>query len=205
MMRCVLILAAILAATAAHAYDDTWHEDTFWSGEYPTGFSVSAETSIPMRAEPDPDAPAALTCVLSKGATYHPWNHARVADDALVFRSYSKKHTYTIKRAYTATLSAYRGDDEKVRFKPGDTWTYLAYLAEGMFLMERGGKLYVGGQDLFEASETTGAPELVSDEWLNLPCANGTRGWLLVREVLGQPGIREANITGYPEAQDLSE
>ena len=52
-MRSVpFVLAAALALTAApafaqsvEAYDDTWHRATFWTGEYPAGFTVLKRVS----------------------------------------------------------------------------------------------------------------------------------------------------------------
>ncbi|MEM8878170.1 MAG: hypothetical protein AAGD23_09915, partial [Pseudomonadota bacterium] len=69
------------------------------------------------------------------------------------------------------------------------------------------GTHYAADQDLFDASrETDGvtsddAPG--ADEWMQLTCANGNSGWLLLRDVADHPGYDQPNIIEYGKAADI--
>jgi hypothetical protein len=197
-----LAVVAAFVPTLAAAYDDSWHVANFWSGEYPGGFGVMADTVVTLSAEPDPDAAIVGECTLPADAVYHPWNHARVEADALAFRSYTLKQPYTVDRDTSVTV--YTEPDwgaVPLSFSAGDVWTFLAYFAEGAFLMEVDGNQYIGDQTLFEVS-TSDAPQDYA-EWMRLTCpGDGVTGWLFLDEVKALPTIGEPNITGYPEAED---
>jgi hypothetical protein len=203
-----LMLVLIAAAHApARAYDSSWHKATGWSGEYPNGFTIARDLTIDIRAMPDPDAPKSVACRLKKGATYHQWNSKRVAADHLEFISFTKIRTYRITDKLTVRLERQAdGRQAAVTFRKGDTWSFLAALAEGSFLMKFNGEVYVAGQDMFARSTEVAKPggdgESDYDEWLGLRCANGAVGWILAGEVKGKPGFGGPNITGYGAARD---
>ena len=96
-----LLATATMFGGGARAYDGTWYRADFWSGEYPAGFTLTADVSIQIRLEPVPDAPPTVRCDLSRNATYHPWNGARIADRKLKFvsrRSFATKSSAITRR-----------------------------------------------------------------------------------------------------------
>ena len=54
--------------------------------------------------------------------------------------------------------------------------------------------------DLREVAETSEKDLL----WINVPCGD-ERGWLLLDDLLAEPGIALTPITGYGEARDLTD
>ena len=96
-----------------------------------------------------------------------------------------------------------------LKFKKGDQYSYLAYGAEGSFLIRFRDTIYIAGQDLAEHSIGVGEPadsnEDTYDEWLKLKCANGAVGWILVGDVQNSPGFTTLNITEYGSASDQSQ
>lgn len=192
-----------LAGPAAAAYDRSWYMADFWGGEYPAGFTISAPVTTMIRAGPDVDLVRSIECTLEAGATYHPWNLARVDSANLRFLTFSMKESYRFTRPTTATLATLEGVDRTMFFAEGEAWTYLAYLGEGNFLLEFAGETLVGDPSVLENSVTASPPtSQAPDEWLGLTCANAATGWLLLREVYDTPGFDVPNITGYGDAAD---
>jgi hypothetical protein len=191
-------------AQAAEAYDDTWYRANFWSGEYPGGFSVAKTTTVALRPTLDPAAEKTISCELPQGATYQPWNNARVEEQGLAFASFTKIATYKLTQPYETTF--YRHDDAsevKVSLKAGDTFRYLVYFGEGAFLMEYDGVQYDGDQDLFEHSEQEGDTNGY-EEWLRINCPNNQWGWLFMGDiVLDEGSFVSPNITEYGTSKDL--
>jgi hypothetical protein len=204
----VVFLPAVGAAGPAFSYDASWYRARGWSGEYPNGFTMAADVTLNIRASPDLDAPKSRSCVVRKGATYHQWNKKRAVSDRLEFISFTKIATYELKAGFTVEVSRESdGRNTTIAFKKGDRWSYLAYLAEGNFLIKFGDTVYVAGQDLYDESTEVEAP-VRSDrstyhEWLKLKCANGTVGWIFFNEIKDTPGFSKANIGGYGVASDL--
>ena len=201
-------------ASPAATYDASWYKIESWGGEYPNGFTMATDITINIRGRPDLDAPKSISCVLRKGATYHPWNDKRVISDRLEFVSFTKIETYELKASSTVELSPQSGDgNTTTEFKKGDRWSYLADLAEGNFLIKFGDKIYIAGQDLYEKSIKVEAPvnsgqksissEKSAHEWLKLKCANDTVGWIFFNEIKNAPGLTGPNIVGYGIAADL--
>ena len=204
----VAFLPAVGAAGPALSYDASWYRAEGWSGEYPDGFTMAMDVTFNIRETPDLDAPKSMSCLLRKGSTYHQWNKKRVVSDRLEFISFTKIATYELKAGFTVEVSRESdGRDTTIEFKKGDRWSYLAYLAEGIFLMKFGEIVYEAGQDLFEKSTEVGAPakseQGMYEEWLKLKCANGAVGWIFVNEIKNAPGFSAANITAYGVASDL--
>jgi hypothetical protein len=197
-------MAAPLPADAG--YDASWYRAHFWSGEYPGGFTVTEPVSIRIRTEPAPESARTIECSLAEKATYHPWNAERVKTDGLEFLSFTRIAEMTVKNDMTVRLATGDGSSEvEARFAAGDKWRYLAYLAEGDFLMEHGGRRLIGNQSLFDNS-TAPWPrqgEETYHEWLKLTCANGAAGWILISEVINLHGIDLPNVIGYGDARDL--
>jgi predicted aspartyl protease len=201
----VLMFAGIVG-TQALAYDDTWYQNKGWSGEYPFGFTVANDTVIDIRETPDPTAPKMISCQLKKGATYHEWNVKRVKSDELEFTSFTKIEPYETKSAFTFDVTR-QSDDRKARlnFSKGDRWFFMAYLAEGYFLLKFKSTVYVADESVI--GKSTKIPAAKSgqrdyDEWLKLKCANGTVGWLFVKEIKNSSGFSVADIEEYGKASD---
>lgn len=73
-------------------------------GEYPNGFTMTANLTIPIRSRTDQAAPKSLPCRLKRGATYHVWTQSRVASDKRQFVSYTRIETYQLKADYKNQL-----------------------------------------------------------------------------------------------------
>jgi hypothetical protein len=200
-------MAAGLAFPAV-AYDASWYRAAGWSGEYPNGFTMTVDVTTNIRANPDPDAPKSQSCFLREGATYHEWNKKRVRSDKLEFVSFTKIATHALKTDYAAHV--WRTPSNRavvIHFKKGDQYQYLAYGAEGTFLIRHKGGIYMADQGLAEKSVEV--PPLIDkennyDEWLKLTCANGARGWILMAEIRNAPGFSEPNIVEYGVARDTT-
>ena len=205
-IRLTVILSLLsLWPSVGLAYDDTWYRLPAWPGEYPDGFTMSADTTVAIRPLPEPGAEPGIPCLLRKHATYHPWNAARVGSDALEFVSFTRIEEYRLKEDHeTYAQTADEATIDMVfDLKKGDRWSYLAHLGEGAFLMKLRGVIYVAGQDLIEvSSRVDGAAEAATDEWLKLTCADGATGWLLFDEIVETPSFGPPNILGYGEAAD---
>jgi hypothetical protein len=169
---------------------------------------MATDVAIDIRGSLDLDAPKSMSCFLRKGSTYHQWNKKRAVSDRLEFISLTKITTYELKASFTVEVSRESdGRNATIEFRRGDRWSYLAYLAEGSFLIKFGDTVYVAGQDLYDESTEVEAPaksdRSTYDEWLKLKCANGTVGWIFFNEIKNSPGFSKANISGYGVAGDL--
>jgi hypothetical protein len=202
-LSATLALAAI-PALAQSTYDEGWYRAPFWSGEYPGGFSVVKTTTVQLRPVLDPAAEKSIACELPLGATYQSWNLGRVEEQGLAFASFTRIADYKMTESFEATV--YRRDDAsevKLALMEGDSWRYLVYLAEGTFLMEHGGVVYDGTQDLFEHAEQIGDTNGY-EEWLRINCPNNQWGWLFMGDIaIDQGQFITPNITGYGESKDL--
>jgi hypothetical protein len=202
----------------AAKYDGTWYRKDFWSGETPDGFTMARDMTINIRATLDPDAPKSVSCVLKKGATYHPWNRERVAADQLEFVSLTRIKTYEVKDGFVAELERRPdGGTAAVEFHKGDRWSFLGGVAEGSILIKTGDTTYVAPAHVFaEKSAEVGSPgggPRSSDqwkdwlswnhEWLRLKCANGAAGWVLYNEIRKNPGFSKARTGAYGNASDM--
>jgi len=191
---------------AAAPYDASWNKSDFWSGEYPHGFTLTEDATIKIRSTLDPKAPRDIDCALKKGATYHPWNAARVDSDGLNFLSYGRLVPYVVTKPVKVIAQTQPGDEEvNLVFKKGDEWIYRTYYAEGMFEMTYKGKIYAADQDLMEASKEKpgqASSDAGPDEWMKLTCANGVTGWLLFADTADQPAYAEPEFSDYGVALD---
>ena len=203
------LVAALFAGAPALAqgleeYDDSWYRASFWSGEYPAGFTVVRDITIQLRPRLDADADKTIACDLPARATYQPWNRERVEEQGLTFVSFTKIGDYKVTKPFEGTF--YRNLDAtevKVSLQPGDTWRYLAYFGEGAFLLEYDEVLYDGGQDLVDHSQQMG-DAAGYHEWLRINCPNNQWGWLFMGDIsLDDDSFVSPNITGYGEARDL--
>jgi hypothetical protein len=204
----VAFLPAVGAAGPAFSYDASWYKAKSWSGEYPNGFTMTADVTISIRGSLDLDAPKSISCALKKGSTYHVWNKKRVVSDRLEFISFTKIETYELEARRAVEVRRKSGGRSTIiEFKKGDRWSYLAYLAEGSFLIKFGNTVYIAGQNLLEKSTEVEAAvkseQSTYDEWLKLKCAHGTVGWIFFNEIKNAPGFSKANISGYGIASDL--
>jgi len=210
-----LVLHAGFAPSLAQAYDSSYYRTDFWGGEYPRGFTMSADKTIAIRSQPDPDSAPTIDCVLEKGATYHPWNEKRTKTSKLEFVTFVRTIDFEIKAPVSILVTDEETrKEETIAFRAGDRWTYLTYYAEGAFRMRFKGVVYSAEQDLFDASwelvdgsrrRDTRETRFEADEWLRLVCANQARGWIFMREIADKPGFEGANVIKYGEAADRTE
>lgn len=192
-------------AQSVPAYDEAWHRGSFWSGEYPGGFTVLKDVTVQLRPALDPQAEKSIACDLPAKATYQAWNAKRVTEQGLAFVSFTEIDEMKVTTDYEAVL--YREDDYSevsVAFAPGDQWRYLAYFAEGTFLMEHEGVRYSGDQSLVDVSEAVRPGERGYDEWLRINCPNNQWGWLFMGDVVvDDVTFASPNITEYGASADL--
>ncbi len=173
----LLVLASFVfsSALALAAYDQTWYQANFWSGEYPNGFSVVTDgVTVPARTAMDRDLPVSIQCGLPKFAVYHQWNGARQAD----YRTASKivpmvaNEEFEIGFTETATVHA------------GDTVEYLIYGAEGMFFVRYNGVEYEADQEMLtKVTYDEKALEVPQEEWLNVTCLGGENAWIFAGDL----------------------
>jgi hypothetical protein len=174
-MKALFLALALLPLGASAAYDSTWFKADGWSGEYPNGISVVAKkTSVPARAEMDLEAPANIQCGLPYLAVFHPWNAKRKAS----YVTMSKIVILTVKQDFV-----FEDEGTKINLKKGDTIEYLVYGAEGWFTVRINGKIYGADQSLFDQVEPVDQSAFRQDEWLNVRCRNGKKGWILLDDL----------------------
>ncbi|NPU68348.1 hypothetical protein HL667_25330 [Bradyrhizobium sp. 83012] len=196
-------------AAGPATYDPAvWFKADFWGREWPDGFTLNHDVTLPIRTRPEIGAPKTVDCMLRKGATYHPWNMKRVKADRLSFVTFTRISTYELKRDHSSDLLKISNDERvTIKFKIGDRWSAVGPGAEGFFLMRVGNDVYQGYQDMFDASAEIGgglAASLEDDghEWLQLRCANGAAGWIFYDEVKEAPGFSRTEACGYGCAED---
>ncbi|CAL78450.1 hypothetical protein BRADO4721 [Bradyrhizobium sp. ORS 278] len=185
-----------------------WFRNDFWGHEWPDGFTVNNDITLTIRTRPEIGAPKSVSCLLRRGATYHPWNTKRVNADRLSFVTFTRIRTYQLTRDYSSDLPRLPKDEHvKVTLKAGDRWSAVGPGAEGFFLMRVGTEVYRGYQDLFDASTEVGGepaagPEDDDQQWLQLRCANGITGWIFYTDVKDAPGFSRAQECGFGCAED---
>ena len=175
-LRIGLLSLLVLGSTFAFAaYDQTWYQANFWSGEYPNGFSIVKDgVSVPARASTDLDLPLDIQCSLPKKAVYHQWNAARQAD----FRTYSKIIPMT------ANVDLEIGYTETAQVRAGDLIEYLIYGADGMFFVRYNGVEYEADQELLtKVTYDEKAMETPQDEWIGVTCLDGSTAWIFMRDL----------------------
>jgi hypothetical protein len=204
-----LVFAVTLAVTMPAIAEDEWHRAEFWGREYPSGFTMMEDASIDIRAEPEASIPRTIGCDLSKNATYHPWNEKRVEERKLKFVTLTKIRHYEISHKFGAQVRKDGSDvDTTIAFERGDKWEYLTYGAEGFFLFRFNGEVFVGSQELFEASAALDKVPEMSDgaeEYMQLTCDNGLSGWLRMLDVEGLPAFGAPNLPDYGRAEDKTD
>lgn len=185
-------------------YGDDWSVNEFWSGEYPSGFTVQADNvSVMGRSEMKRAAPREIDCALPKGANYTPWNVERADADNLTFMSANQITAITLTQDIEVDTFV---NDNPVRLalKTGDVLHYQFYMAEGFFMAEFEGQTYELSEGELRASATfeDGAD---TDEWVNVKCHDGsdTRAWLLLAETLDEDDIAQTQHDNYGTASDL--
>lgn len=205
LFRLALFGLLIVTTRATAGYDAAWYRTDYWGGEYPDGFTMTADATIRIRKIPDRDAKRTLKCLLRANATYHPWNEPRVRSDHLQFVTFSRIATYEFRSPYEATVEKYDNHEPlTLKFAKGERWSFLAAIAEDIFLLRAKHALYRGGQDLLVASTeiSGGLASLFPDQWLGLICANGETGWLLLKDIPKRGPYGPANSFGYGHAED---
>jgi hypothetical protein len=170
-----LVVLCVSSFAAFAAYDQTWYQANFWSGEYPNGFSIVKDgVSIAARGTTDLDAPADIQCALPKKAVFHPWNGARQAE----YRTYSK----IVPMVANEDLQI--GFTEVAQVRAGETIEYLVYGAEGMFFVRYNGVEYEADQELLtKVTYDEKAMETPQDEWMNVTCLDGSSAWIFMRDL----------------------
>jgi len=200
-----------LAPPVVAYYDEAVMDITEgWPGEYPAGFSVLEDGIVLKgRAEMTPYSPQDIDCPAPKYATYQQWNGQRNIADDLKWISVTPTFDFTILKDVTLDAQAEAEDSEvQLELKAGETVTYLRYYGEGFMAIRHDGKDYgVDGWPLQENSDMMAKNEASGevDQWVQMPCADGKRGWVLYREALETDGVVITPIIGYGESADLSE
>lgn len=207
-----LFLAVGFSSSAFAAYDNSWFQAEFWSGEYANGIAVvKRNTSVMGRASMDPSAPADLRCALPYKAVFHPWNSRRNAKSKVNYFTASKIVKLVAKEDFE--FSGNDGDD-KIAIKKGDEIEYLIYGSEGYFTVRIQGKQYGAGQDLFEKVEEVSREQFQEDQWFQLNCENRVRVWLRMDDLFTNndgeetkyaPGLGNwgAGMIEYGKVRDL--
>ena len=188
---------------ALAGYPDTWYVSYGWPGEYPAGFVVlDPGVSVDGRARPNKGEPATVSCALPQFANYQIWNRARVEGDELDFIVATKVQTITL--SVDANIE-YPTDNgmQMLELKAGDTLSYLRYLGEGFAIFG-----FDGGEYDFNEAELRDISDLASatiteDQWVDVPCKEGHRAWLLYDEVIAEDSIVPSPIVGYGDAYDI--
>jgi hypothetical protein len=204
-----LAVAALLVASigAAAAYDKSWYEIDYWPGEYPEGFSIKADNfALAARKKPDPKLKASLSCPVPKGAVFHPWNEARDAR----YRSYSKIVPLKVTAEFVYEFTNEEGYSSARTIEAGETIEYLAYQAEGHFFVRYQGKVLTAGQDLFEHVAPVDEALFGDDQWVEISCDDGKRGWVLLSDLRNKDGswiagLDGPQITEFGKAADLKD
>jgi hypothetical protein len=195
-------------------YDNTWYISEFWSGEYPSGFSVTRPgTSVLARAKMDKAAARDVTCKLPYLAVIHPWNKRRIAKSKIKFVSATRIVHLVVKEPFV--FDGLGGDKRiKVQLKKGDAIDYIRNDAEGAFEVRIFGKQYTAGQNLFDHVQDVAQDQFVEEDWVALTCEDGNRAYVFLSDLMpgsGDAKNRMAGIsgvgpgqTGYGQARDLT-
>lgn len=165
------------AGTFAYAaYDNSWYQADYWSGEYPNGISVVKEgVSVPARTAMDPEVQPSIECSLAFKGVYTPWNNAR----KITYKTASRIVPLKAKENFT-----FESDEgTKVKVKKGDTLEYLIYGSEGWFTIRYNAKEYLVDQTLLEKVQYD-ENAFKQDEWMQVPCENGVTGWILLSDLV---------------------
>ena len=178
MKSALFVFALLFSVQGFAAYGSGWYMADFWSGEYPNGFAVvNDNVRVPARTGMDLDLPKNVMCPLTKKAVWHPWNQARPA----TYKTASKIVTLRAKESFT-----YKDEEsgKRLRIKRGDRIEYLIYGSEGFFWFRYKGKKYMGSQDLLAKMRSYNENDFRQDEWVNLPCADGQRAWIYLKDLV---------------------
>ncbi|MFN3214229.1 MAG: hypothetical protein ACE37M_14080 [Henriciella sp.] len=185
-------------------YPDGWEMQLYWSGEYPSAFSVTQEGVTVMGHETITfEVYPPIYCGLPHKATYSPWNRDRNNADQVEYVSMVFPTTFTIKEDVTINVLVGDGEEE-LTLTTGDQLVYKSYLAEGFFIAEKDGVQYeMNEADLPQSTVFEQGPE--DQEWVKVTCddAEKTRAWVLYEDAIGAPGVEPYEYTGFAEAADL--
>jgi hypothetical protein len=136
LLRAITFIAALGLPASSLAYDSSWYRLEQWSGEYPSGFTMTETRTLELRERPDPDEPRTVPCRFEKDATYHPWNRQRVGEQSLQFVSFTKSQEFVVQTGFSDNLfNRTENKKEEINFDAGDRWRYLASLAEGQIVI----------------------------------------------------------------------
>lgn len=191
---------------AKPAYDDSWFLSPGWPGEYPNGFTILHDgVVLAGRAEMNKAAPKLLQCPVPRLANYNQWNQERGEADGLEFIAAAKTFELEVLQDGNV-LGVADEDDVMLALKAGETLTYLTYVAEGFGLIRFNGVEYqINEADLEGVVDFSAQRDVADDLWVNIPCADKQRGWVLYAEVQGMEGIGETEHTEYGVSRDLAE
>lgn len=205
----------LFSYAAGAAYDSSWYQTEYWSGEWPNGFSVvKSGFSVTAREGMDKDLPRTISCELPQKAVYNPWNVKGNELRKTRYFTASKIVILTAKKKFS-----FKEDGREMKpilIRKGQKVEYLIYGSEGYFMIRLNGQEYTAGQDFLEKMEPVSEDAYVQEEWLNVLCGNGTSAWIFMAD-LKQPngedlqwidGLKNASIgdpgvDGFGEARDL--
>ncbi len=186
------------------SYDESFAITDFWSGEWPDGFTVTADDVVLMgRVEPHPSYPQEISCPIAKNTNVNPWNSERADADDWEFMTANQRTKITMTEDVTLD-TGFSEAPKTLELKAGDVLMYEVYYAEGFFQASFEGEYYeINEADLNRKAEYEQGGQ--TDEWVNVECAygKGDRAWLLLSEVQGQLGIGIVSFDAFGIASDL--
>ncbi len=209
-----IILSLLVCQSAWAGYDSSWHQAEYWSGEYPSAYSViKRDVKVQARKGMDKDLAKDVTCELPYLAVFSPWNNPRNEKNKARYYTASKIVKLIAKQDFDFPTD----DDKVLKIKKGQVIEYLIYGGEGYFTVRINGKEMGADQSLFEQVEPTKESDFVQEEWIHLECANKVTAWIhtadleVVNTQTGETkridGISDAGngIEGYGTVRDLTE
>lgn len=190
---------------AISTYDNNWYLSAGWPGQYPPGFAViDLDVRVQARMRPVPSDPQDVSCQLPEFANYQLWNRERVLSDGLVFFVASLKAPVTLSQDAQVEHVAESGVLETLDLVRGDVLTFLRYEGEGFMVVSFNGQTYnINESELRDISDIASVTPR-TDEWARVTCLGGKQAWLLLSEVLTEPGIGPSPLSGFGESTDLS-
>ncbi len=203
-----LCASTVLGAAAFAAYDSSWYQTQFWSGEWPNGFSVRRVGVVVVgRNTMDLDEVPSVNCELPIKAVFHPWNTARNELSNAEYHTASKIVPLRVKEEFDIPAD---GEKPALHMTPGMVIEYLIYHSEGSFAIRVNGVEYEGDLDMLEHLEEGLEGRTQQDQWLKLTCVNGVTTWLNFADLSDpdwQDGLNDVGngLKEYGLAEDLTD
>lgn len=183
-----------------------------WPGEWPSpvlkvDFPVTVEAVVSLGEGADQ-----FSCTVPGPAVYHPWARKAQAE----YWSIQTVQTYVATRDTSIEMSFDHDEIATIQIPKGGRVRELAYLAEGVCLVE------AGGRTGYASCPSHANPEMEKDpanlparmlQYLKLRCQEGREGFVLVEEFdaehgensildLGIPGLSAGSFAEYGTVEE---